>query len=109
MATVIPFEEIQLSPTAALFQGGDDFDASIFVVHYERGVSVPLHTHPYPEVFVVLDGTAKFILGDEELIVESGHMTMAPPETPHGFEGVSDETLRVVSVHPQGKVEQTWL
>jgi quercetin dioxygenase-like cupin family protein len=109
MATVIPFEDLQLSPTAALFQGGDDIEASIFVVHYERGTRVELHTHPYAEVFVVMDGTAKFTVGDEEVIVESGHMIMAPPETPHGFEGAGDDTLRVVSVHPSGEVKQTWL
>jgi quercetin dioxygenase-like cupin family protein len=109
MATVIPFEELRFSPTAALFQGRDDIDVSIFVTSYERGQGVALHVHPYAEVFVVMDGTAKFTLGDEELIVESGHMTIAPPETPHGFEGAGGDTLRVVSVHPRAQVEQTWL
>jgi hypothetical protein len=32
---------------------------------------------------------------------------VAPAETPHGFAGAGDDTLRVVSVHPSGTVQQT--
>jgi quercetin dioxygenase-like cupin family protein len=80
---------------------------SIFVVRYERGQSVSLHLHPYPEVFVVESGTARFTVGDEQLEVAAGNVVIVPAQTPHGFEGVTDETLHVVSVHPRGKVEQT--
>jgi quercetin dioxygenase-like cupin family protein len=107
MATVIPLEDIRLSPTASLFQGGDEVAASMFVVNYERGQSVQLHFHPYPEVFVVMDGTGTFTVGDEEVTVAAGHIVVVPPETPHRFRNESDGTLRVVSVHPSGKVIQT--
>jgi quercetin dioxygenase-like cupin family protein len=109
VARVIPLEDLKRSPTAALFEGGDEFDASIFVTRYERGQSVPLHLHPYPEVFVVETGTATFTIGEEELTVEAGHIVVVPPETPHGFAGAGDGTLRVVSVHPRGRTQQTWL
>jgi quercetin dioxygenase-like cupin family protein len=109
MATPIPLEDLQFSPTAALFQGRDDIDVSIFVTQYERGQGVDLHVHPYAEVFVVVDGTAEFTVGDEQVTVPAGNMIMAPPETPHRFEGAGDDTLRVVSVHPSGEVQQTWL
>jgi mannose-6-phosphate isomerase-like protein (cupin superfamily) len=33
--------------------------------------------------------------------------TVVPPETSHGFRNGRDETLRVVSVHANGKVIQT--
>ncbi len=107
MTTVIPLEDLRRSATAALFQGGDDLAVSIFVTAYERGQGPDLHLHPYPEAFVVQTGTAAFTAGDEELIVTGGNIVVVPAETPHGFKGAGDDTLRVVSVHPSGRVEQT--
>ncbi|MDQ3934331.1 MAG: cupin domain-containing protein [Actinomycetota bacterium] len=108
--TVIPIEELRRSPTAALFEGGDEVATSIFVTKYEhRGEGPGQHFHPYPEVFVVETGTAVFTAGDEEVTVEAGNIVIVPAETPHGFKSAADETLRVVSVHPQGKAVQTWL
>ena len=107
MATVIPIDSLRRSPTASLFEGGDELPASIFVTKYERGQGPDLHLHPYPEVFVVETGTATFTAGDEQLTVEAGNIVVVPAETPHGFKCAGDDTLRVVSVHPSGTVQQT--
>ena len=107
MATVTPIEELRLSPTAALFEGGDTVPVSIFVTRYERGQGPDLHVHPYPEVFVVEDGVATFTVGDEEIDVPAGHIVTVPARTPHGFKGAGDDELRVVSVHPSATVQQT--
>ena len=103
----VGFDELRFSPTAKLFQGGDEVGVSIFVTRYERGQGPNLHVHPYPEVFVVEEGTARFTAGDEEVVVEAGHIVTVPADTPHGFKGVGDDTLRVVSVHPSPRVVQT--
>ena len=58
-------------------------------------------------MFVVQTGTATFTVGGDELVVPGGHIVVVPAQTPHGFEGAGDDTLRVVSVHPSGTVEQT--
>jgi mannose-6-phosphate isomerase-like protein (cupin superfamily) len=34
-----------------------------------------LHGHPYEEVFVVQEGTATFIVGDEQIEVKGGRLT----------------------------------
>jgi quercetin dioxygenase-like cupin family protein len=107
VTTVIPLEDLRRSATAALFEGGDGLAVSIFVTGYERGQGPDLHLHPYAEAFVVQTGTAAFTAGDEELIVTGGNIVVVPAETPHGFKGAGDDTLRVVSVHPSGRVEQT--
>jgi mannose-6-phosphate isomerase-like protein (cupin superfamily) len=107
MATVTTIEALRRSPTAALFQGGDDAPVSIFVTEYARGQGPDLHLHPYPEVFVVETGTAMFTAGDEQLEVAGGNIVVVPAETPHGFKGAGEDTLRVVSVHPSGTVQQT--
>ena len=107
MASVVPIDDLRRSATAALFEGGGDVPVSIFVTEYPRGRGPALHLHPYPEVFVVLDGTARFTVGDDELTVAGGHIVTVPAETPHGFKGAGDDTLRVVSVHPSATVQQT--
>ena len=107
MATVTPIEDIRLSEAAALFEGKDEIPISSFITEYPRGKGPDLHLHPYPEAFVVLDGTAVFTAGDEEITVPAGHVVVVPAETPHQFKSTGDGTLRVVSVHPSPKVEQT--
>jgi quercetin dioxygenase-like cupin family protein len=109
VATVIPIEDLRRSPTAALFQGREEIGVSVFVTRFERGQGPDLHVHPYPELFVVETGTAAFTVGEDELIVGGGHVVIVPAETPHGFKGAGDDTLRVVSVHPSGTVQQTFL
>lgn len=46
---VIDLEEMQLSPTAYLFEGGPRAGAgvSMFIVRTPPGNAVELHTHPY--------------------------------------------------------------
>jgi len=105
--SVVAIEDLRLSPTAALFEGGDAIPTSIFVTEYARGQGPALHVHPYPEVFVVQAGTATFTVGDDELTVAGGHVVVVPARTPHGFKGAGEDTLRIVSVHPSPNVEQT--
>jgi mannose-6-phosphate isomerase-like protein (cupin superfamily) len=107
VATVIPIEELRRTPTAALFEGGDDVAISIFVTEYERAQGPALHQHPYPEVFVVQTGTAEFTVGDEVLTVAGGHVVVAPAQTPHRFIATGEDMLRVIGIHPSGAVQQT--
>lgn len=102
-------EDLRISPTASLFEGGDRIPVSSFVVTCERGQGPGLHVHPYAEVFIVQAGSARFSVGGSDVDVAAGHVLVVPPGTPHGFTCTSDDQLRVVSVHPSPAVEQTWL
>jgi len=105
--TVVPIEGLRRSPTAALFEGADAIPVSIFVTVYERGQGPQQHQHPYPEVFVVQTGTARFTVAGEDHVVEAGHIVIVPEGAAHGFRSERDDTLRVVSVHPSPTVLQT--
>jgi mannose-6-phosphate isomerase-like protein (cupin superfamily) len=107
MASITAIEDVRLSERAALYQGRDDAPVSIFITQYDRGEGPDLHLHPYPEVFVVEEGTAVFTAGDEQLTVAAGHIVVVPEQTPHGYKNPADEKLRVVSVHPSPTVQQT--
>lgn len=52
--------------------------------------------------------TAALFEGRDEIgVVSEGHIVVVPARTPHGFKGAGEDILRVVSVHPNGTVEQT--
>lgn len=104
---IVPLEQLRRSPTACLFEGGDEIDLSVFVTTYERGQSVELHIHPYPETFLIESGSASFTVGKDRIEVGEGHILTVPANTPHAFEGAGEDTLRVISCHPRGAVEQT--
>lgn len=106
-ARVISLRDLRYSATASLFEGGDDVPVSVFVTKYQAEQGPQLHVHPYPEVFVVETGTAAFTVGEDELTVGAGNVVVVEGHTPHGFKSAGEETLRVVSVHPNPKVEQT--
>ena len=108
MPDVIPLESLRRSATAALFEGGDRAPVSMFVTAYpQRGQGPDLHRHPYPEVFLVQHGSARFDVDGERLEVGAGHLVVVAPETPHRYENVGAGLLTVLSVHPSGVVIQT--
>jgi quercetin dioxygenase-like cupin family protein len=100
-------EDFRSSPAAVLFEGRDaGVELSLFVTTFAPGRGPDLHVHPYPELFLVEEGTARFTVDGEHGLVESGHLVVAPAAAPHRFENAGPGTLRVVSVHPSGKVVQ---
>jgi len=107
MARIIPIDDVRYTPSVAVFEGHEDAPISFYVTEFARGEGTPLHTHPYPEVFLVERNAALFTAGDEELTVSEGNYVLVPANTPHRYVGASDEPVRVVSVHPSGRVEQT--
>lgn len=108
---VFDLEDMQFSPTAALFEGGPRAGAgvSMFVVRTRPGQAVELHVHPYHETFLLLEGEGRWTAGEEVVELRPNQMLVVPPQTPHGFRNTGDTALLVVSVHEAGDVEQTFL
>ena len=75
---IIETETLRPHPLQApLFEGADfgDIPISFFAVDAPPGMGPKLHRHPYPEIFVVHEGTAAFQVGDEQLEVSGGRIT----------------------------------
>jgi mannose-6-phosphate isomerase-like protein (cupin superfamily) len=107
---VIVLSELSVSETAARFEGRDyGVRTSFFVTDHPPGKRVPLHVHPYEEVFIVSEGVGAFTVGESELEAGAGEVVIVPPQTPHGFANKGDVPLKVVGIHPSDHVEQTWL
>lgn len=100
-ASHIPIDELRLSPTAALFEGGPraGVGVTMFVVRTPPGAFVALHTHPYAETFVLLEGSGRWTAGDEVIDAVTEHIISVPARTLHGFRTTGQTPLLVVSVH----------
>jgi mannose-6-phosphate isomerase-like protein (cupin superfamily) len=81
----------------------------MFVVRTPPGVAVELHTHPYTETFLLLEGAGRWTAGEDVVELRPEQMLVVPPETPHGFRNTGDEPLLVVSVHESATLRQTFL
>jgi mannose-6-phosphate isomerase-like protein (cupin superfamily) len=87
-----------------------DTSASLILVHYtEPGRGPKLHRHPYPEIFVSIEGHARFTVGDETMLIGAGQIAVAPANVPHKFVSVGDGPLRQVDIHCSPKFQTEWL
>ncbi len=109
--TVLGLENLLIGPTTALFEGErhGDVGVSVFVVATQPGRFVELHTHPYAETFLLLEGRARWTVGETRVELGPREMLVVPRLTPHGFRNISDVPLLLVTVHDSGTVEQTFL
>ena len=81
-------------------------DVSFFLVDSPPGGGAVLHTHPYEEVFVTLEGQATFTVGDATIEVGAGQVVVAPAGVPHKFVNSGTGPLRQVDIHPSGRIRQ---
>ena len=62
-----------------------------------------VHSHPTEHGFYILTGRARFVIGDQEHIVESKTSVFIPANVPHLVQNAGDETLQYVVIYaPQG-------
>ncbi len=83
--------------------------ASLIVVDAAPGRGPALHRHDYPELFVVHEGQATFIAGDDEVTVRAGDIVIVPAGVPHRFFNSGDGPLRQVDVHVSPRFVTEWL
>ena len=63
------------------------------------GYSPPMHQHDFgAESFYVIEGSARFVLGEQEQIVGPGGFVRVPPSTPHSFETLGDTPSRMLDI-----------
>ncbi len=58
-----------------------------------KGSVVKPHSHPHEQVSIVVNGRAKFVVGDETYIVNPGDVVHIPPNVMHGVEAVEDSLI----------------
>ncbi|MDQ5812560.1 MAG: cupin domain-containing protein [Actinomycetota bacterium] len=108
MTRVIAKDELPYGKIAHRFEGYryGDVNVSFFLVESPPGGGAALHTHPYEEVFVTLEGEATFTVGDDTIEVRAGQIVVAPAGVAHKFVNSGSGTLRQVDIHPSGRIQQ---
>jgi quercetin dioxygenase-like cupin family protein len=64
----------------------------------EPGALLPPHTTSFDALFFAHQGTAVFLVGDEEIIAEPGTLLDCPGNTPHGIRNDTDSFIAVLVI-----------
>lgn len=71
------------------------------------GDAPPLHVHrTEDEVFVVLEGELRVVIGGQERWAKAGDSLCAPQNVPHGYRVVSPDGARFVTITAHGDFER---
>ncbi|HEX5505562.1 MAG TPA: cupin domain-containing protein [Thermomicrobiales bacterium] len=110
-ARVLARADLPHTETSYEFAGYDhgEIGASVIVIDAPPGSGPRLHRHPYTEVFVVLEGQATFIAGEDVLEAGCGQVVVVPAGVPHKFVNSGPGRLRQVDIHPSGRFITEWL
>ncbi|WP_244488467.1 cupin domain-containing protein [Devosia sp. Root413D1] len=73
----------------------------------DAGAGPRLHTHPYPETFIIEAGRAVFTVGDEELEAGPGQILVVPANIPHKFRTLGP--MKSIHIHANPKFDTRWL
>ncbi|HSK99379.1 MAG TPA: cupin domain-containing protein [Rubrobacteraceae bacterium] len=105
---IVAREELPYATIAHRFEGYryGGVNASFFLVDSPPGGGPVLHTHPYEEIFIMLEGDATFTVGDATIEASAGQIVVAPAGVPHKFVNSGSGPLRQVDIHPAGRIQQ---
>lgn len=81
---------------------GKDLGTGVTVLFFSNdriGSGPVLHRHPYDEVFIVRQGWARFMIGEETVEAGEGDILLAPAGTPHRFENIGPGRLETTDIH----------
>lgn len=82
---------------------------SYFYVENQPGEGPGLHWHPYPETWVVLEGTARITVGDETFVAGAGDTATGRAFVPHEFTNDGVGALKILCIHASPTIIQTFL
>jgi len=83
----IALEKITEMMSQKIIAGEREMLAQIYL---KRGALVPIHTHDSEQMTYVLQGSLRFVVAGEEVIVREGEVLHIPSSTPHQAEALED-------------------
>lgn len=97
--------DLPTQTSAELFRGSAHaIDVSFFINHTPPGGGPDPHRHPYPEVFVIWDGDARFMVDGRAVLAMAGQVIVVPAGATHCFTNSGAQPLEMVSIHPTGEM-----
>jgi mannose-6-phosphate isomerase-like protein (cupin superfamily) len=104
---VVDREDLPESELQGLNYGGTA--VSLIFVDVGPGEGPRLHRHPYEEIFVVLEGSPRFVAGSETVEAVAGQIVIVRPRVAHKFTNVGTRRLRQVDIHVSPEFVTEWL
>jgi mannose-6-phosphate isomerase-like protein (cupin superfamily) len=86
-----------------------DAHVCLIFVDMEPGDGPRLHRHPYEEIFIVLEGQARFTIGSNTVEARPGQVLIVQPGVPHKFVNSGSSRLRQIDVHASDRFITEWL
>jgi mannose-6-phosphate isomerase-like protein (cupin superfamily) len=107
---VLEQDELPWSVVARELVGADHgIGICVIFVDAEPGRGPSLHTHPYEELLIILEGQATLDDGAAKREVEAGDIVLIPAGQPHGFVNSGDGQLRQIDIHVSPSFSTEWL
>ena len=81
---------------------GEALSTEVTVLAYGNdtpGTGPRLHVHPYDETFIVIEGRARFFVGDDMIEAQAGEVVLGPKAVPHRFENIGPGRLQTIDIH----------
>ncbi|AZA85304.1 cupin domain-containing protein [Chryseobacterium shandongense] len=70
---------------------------------YKKGAVVPTHHHSNEQYSLITKGSVKVKILDKEYIVKAGDGIIIPPNVPHSFTALEDDTIDIDFFSPARK------
>lgn len=111
MATRVSRQELVEREGDVTFRGLRDGDTNVsyIMVEFAPGQAVRPHRHTYDEVFVVLEGSVTFTVGDEVVQANAGDTVVGPADVQHSFVNSGSGPLRQIDIHASADIVTEWL
>ena len=82
---------------------------TLLLEHMPEGSGPRLHTHPYGEAWVVIEGRIAFSDGKESREAGTGDVVYVAPGEPHKFTVLSEGRIKMVCIHQSEEFITDWL
>jgi mannose-6-phosphate isomerase-like protein (cupin superfamily) len=82
---------------------------TVLLEHMQPGTGPRLHTHPYGETWVVVEGRIGFSDGRETREAGPGDVVYVAPDEPHKFTVLGDQRIKMICIHQSEEFITRWL
>lgn len=82
---------------------------TVLLEHMPQGSGPRLHSHPYGETWVVVEGRISFTNGIETGEAAAGDVVYVAPDEPHKFKVLSDRRIKMICIHQSERFITNWL